>query len=125
MLRAVLYIIISSTGGNPARTSGATIYDEAGLCTMSVICSQHILELGLVDPAAAKDETLGHIRLCIRISSPSAPDVAPSREKHKSSSSNLWNSVLTVTLLEGSNLPSMDQNGGCGLQWRVWPRGRG
>lgn len=78
-------------------------------------CRQHIVDLGLVDPAAAKNESLGFIRLFIKISSASAVDMGPSREKQKSPNSKLWNSVLTVTLLEGSNLPAMDQNGGCGL----------
>jgi hypothetical protein len=80
---------------------------------------QHIVDLGLVDAQAAKNENLGFIRLFLKIT-PVSPDdvaVAPTsgRDKQKNANTKLWNSVLTVTLLEGSNLPAMDQNGGCGL----------
>ena len=72
------------------------------------------MDLGLVDPAAPKNENLGFIRLFIKISLASAAEVAAaSREKQKSPGSKLWTSVLTVTLLEGNNLPAMDQNGEC------------
>ena len=68
-----------------------------------------------MDAAASKTESLGFIRLCVKFSAVTvteADQVASTNEKkQKTSTPNVWNSVLTVTLLEGSNLPAMDQNG--------------
>lgn len=80
----------------------------------------HIVELGLEDPNT-KNESLGYLRLGLKISPVIVGDQEgttgsieqPSKEekKQKSRASNVWTSVLTVTLLEGHNLPAMDQNG--------------
>lgn len=69
-----------------------------------------------MDPAS-KNENLGFIRLFVSINlTTDAEEVAasPEEKKQKSSNTELWSGVLTVTLLEGNNLPAMDQNGGCG-----------
>lgn len=64
--------------------------------------------------ADVKNEELGFIRLSLMISPTTGEETSPvnlQEEKRKSCSSKLWNSVLTVTLLEGKNLPARDQNG--------------
>lgn len=76
--------------------------------------------MGLEDPAI-KHENLGFLRIYLKIT-PATSDNgtnSPAKEekKHKPSSSKVWSSVLTVTLLEGSNFPPMDQNGGFDKQF--------
>lgn len=75
------------------------------------------MDLGLVDPQI-KNEKLGFIRLYVKITpvcEVERPDSQKEFKKQKSCGSKMWSSVLTVTLLEGNNLPIMDQNGeGCG-----------
>lgn len=76
--------------------------------------------MGLVDVAAHKDENLGFIRLHIKVSpvtekelpmSQSEQQLVMEKKNIKNSNSKVWSSILTVTLLEGSNLPAMDLNG--------------
>ena len=82
------------------------------------LISQHIVELGLVD-SVAKNENLGYVRICIKITPLSEGEGADSHhspspredKKQKTGGSKIWTSVVTVTLLEGKNLPPMDQNG--------------
>ena len=74
-----------------------------------------------MDPLV-KNENLGYIRVCVKIAAIMGEDGRDSRlsvpetqshkkQKSSSSSSHVWKSVLTVTLLEANNLPAMDQNG--------------
>lgn len=65
-----------------------------------------------------KNENLGYLRLCIKISSMvvfegegSGSVQSKDEKKQKSIGCRVWTNVLTVTLLEGHNLPAMDQNG--------------
>lgn len=71
-----------------------------------------MIDLGLVDPMV-KNETLGFIRLYVKISPMAEGEnsVAAHEDKEKRHNSKVWSSVLTVTLLEGNDLPAMDQNG--------------
>ncbi len=74
---------------------------------------QHIVDLGLEDPAV-KNEALGFIRIFLKVTPVTEVEFATSQEldkKQKSASSKVWKSVLSVTLLEGKNLPAMDHNG--------------
>lgn len=77
------------------------------------IDTQHIVDLGLEDPAV-KNEALGFIRIFLKVTPVTEVEFATSQEldkKQKSASSKVWKSVLSVTLLEGKNLPAMDHNG--------------
>lgn len=75
-----------------------------------------IVDLGLDDPNA-KEDSLGFLRLFIQVSSNSSEleSVAKSAKEmqrmRRQRSCQLWKSVLTVSLLEGTGLPAMDDNG--------------
>ena len=76
-----------------------------------------MVELGLEDPVAEKKgESLGFIRLFIHVSQSAAGEdtiTPPSFRKNsgKEHGAHLWSKVLNVTLLEGKDLPAMDDNG--------------
>lgn len=83
------------------------------------------MDVGLVDPAAPKDESLGHIRISLQISPVSGKGTIPTEKPTSrkvsispkpSASSKLWSELLTITLIEGRNLPAMDRNG----EYRMW-----
>ena len=85
----------------------------------------HIVDIGLVDKeASAKGEKLGFVRLFISITQGSEDDEVPlaamdspksqrkaGKSLSASGSKRVWSGVLTVTLLEGKNLPAKDDNG--------------
>jgi Ca2+-dependent lipid-binding protein len=66
------------------------------------------VDIGLQDPNA-REKSLGFIRLFLCIS-PHA-DERGQPESAVSQSIQVWNSVLTIHLLKGMNLPAMDDNG--------------
>ena len=87
---------------------------------MFSFCRQHIIDLGLVDTHASKNEDLGFIRFYVMISPVTEQEpTTPAEQKlsvldkksNKTNQSHQWKNTLTVTLLEGSNFPAMDQNG--------------
>ncbi|XP_064390828.1 multiple C2 and transmembrane domain-containing protein 1-like [Halichondria panicea] len=74
-----------------------------------------IVDLGLEDPtAAAKGENLGFIRLFVQVTMVTEGDSHDDKRTagtKPSKSIQVWNGLVTVLLVEGTNLPSMDSNG--------------
>ena len=66
-----------------------------------------------------KNESLGYLRIGVKASPVIVADQEGSgsaqppkdEKKQKNGNSRVWTNILTVTLLEGHNLPAMDQNG--------------
>ena len=79
-----------------------------------IFSSHQVVDVGLEDPTV-KNENLGFLRIYIKISLLAEEEaiVEQSRleKKHKISNLKVWNSILTITLLEAKDLPAMDQNG--------------
>ncbi len=70
----------------------------------------HIVDLGLEDPAT-KGENLGSIRLFVQVSMVTEGDSHDDKRTAGAKSIQVWNGIVTVLLVEGTNLPPMDNNG--------------
>lgn len=70
-----------------------------------------ILDLGLEDPAS-KGENLGSIQLFLQVTPVTGSDSNDDKKTTKQSKSiQVWKGVVSVLLLEASDLPAMDNNG--------------
>ena len=91
------------------------------ICQCECICRQHITDIGLEDMYASKNENLGFIRLSLMVSPVTEKEattyllehqlVAGKKSNKSGGNCKVWNSILTVTLMEANNLPTLELNG--------------